>query len=63
MTATTTLTVMISLEALCACAVLVTLAMAWKTVQVRKLPSPNVVQWYACDMFQSPIPTFFIPRY
>ena len=62
MTAITMLTVMISSEALCACAVLVTLAMAQKTVQVRKLPSPNVVQCYmlVC-MFQSPIPTFPFP--
>ena len=35
MTAMTTQTVMMSLEALCACAVLVTLAMEWRTVQVK----------------------------
>ena len=63
MIAMTTLTVMTSLEALCACAVLATLAMAWKTVQVRKLPSPKVVQCYACVYVSKSNSNFFIPRY
>ena len=60
MTAMTMLTVLISSEALCACAVLAILAMVWKTVQVN-IPN-NVCAVCLYDyVFKCPIPIFSFP--
>ena len=52
MIAMTTQTAMMSSEALCVCAVLVTLVMGWRTVQVRKFSDSELCACISSVQFQ-----------